>query len=64
MHLKRSFTMILVVLILFLALGSGGFAQLPVGVKRGDWIKYNVTYTGSPFAGHNVNWARMEILDV
>ena len=47
-----------------MALNNGGLAQLPVGVKKGDWIEYNVTYTGSPFAGHNVDWARMEILDV
>ena len=64
MHLKCLFTITIAVLIVFLALTSLGFAQLPVGVKKGDWIEYNVTYTGSPFAGHNVNWARMEILDV
>ena len=64
MHLKRWLTITVVVLVLIMALSSFGFAQLPVGVKKGDWIEYNVTYTGSPFAGHNVNWARMEILDV
>ena len=64
MHLKLSFTITTVVLIFILTLSSSGFAQLPVGVKKSDWIEYNVTYTGSPTAGHDVNWARMEILDV
>jgi hypothetical protein len=23
-------------------------ADLPVGVKKGDWMEYNISYTGSP----------------
>jgi hypothetical protein len=64
MQSKLRVTLVIVLLILVLALGSTSFAQLPVGVKKGDWIEYNVTYTGSPLAGHDVNWARMEILNV
>ncbi len=33
-------------------------------MKKGDWIEYNVTYTGTPPEGHNANWARLEVLDV
>ena len=39
-------------------------AEVSVGVKKGDWIEYNVTYTGSPPEGHEANWARLDVLDV
>ena len=39
-------------------------AEISVGVKKGDWIEYQVTYTGTPTEGHDVTWARMEIKDV
>ncbi|TRO53574.1 hypothetical protein E2P61_00805, partial [Candidatus Bathyarchaeota archaeon] len=39
-------------------------AEVSVGVKTGDWIEYNVNYTGTPTEGHDVTWARMEIEDV
>lgn len=39
-------------------------AQVSIGVKNGDWIEYNVTSTGAPMQGHDVEWARMEITDV
>jgi hypothetical protein len=51
-------------LILFVGFASLASADLTVGVEKGDWIEYNVTYTGSPTQGHDVTWARMEILDV
>ena len=35
-----------------------------IGVKRGDWIEYHVVTTGTPQEGHDVTWARMEILEV
>ena len=38
--------------------------ELPVGVKQGDWIEYNVATTGNPPPEHNVTWARMEIMRV
>jgi hypothetical protein len=46
------------------SLTSVAVADLSVGVKPDDWIEYNVTYTGDLTEGHNVNWARMEIVDV
>jgi hypothetical protein len=39
-------------------------ASISVGVKQGDWIEYNVTFTGNPPAEHDVVWARMEVLSV
>lgn len=38
--------------------------EVTVGVKSGDWIEYNVTSTGAPMQGHDVEWARMEVIDV
>jgi len=35
-----------------------------IGVKVGDWIEYTVSTTGLPPEGHDVVWARMEILSI
>jgi hypothetical protein len=53
-------------MILFFAasLVSSVYADLPIGVKAGDWIEYEVTYTGNPAQGHNIVWARMQIFAV
>ncbi len=37
-------------------------AELSIGVQGGDWIEYNVTSTGAPLQGHDVQWARMTVL--
>lgn len=39
-------------------------AEVAVGVKKGDWIEYIVTFTGTVPQGHNVTWARMEVTGV
>jgi hypothetical protein len=39
-------------------------AEISVGVKAGDWIEYQVTFTGTPPEGHAVTWARMDIVSV
>jgi hypothetical protein len=39
-------------------------AEISVGVKQGDWIEYQVTFTGTPAEKHNVIWARMQIASV
>jgi hypothetical protein len=39
-------------------------AQTSVGVKKGDWIDYQVTVTGNPPADHDIVWARMEVTGV
>lgn len=38
--------------------------EVSVGVKAGDWIEYQVTYTGVPPEGHAVAWARMDVVSV
>jgi len=35
-----------------------------IGVKRGDWIEYHVSTTGAPPSEKDIDWARMEVLDV
>jgi hypothetical protein len=39
-------------------------AEISVGVKQGDWIEYQVAFTGTPAEEHDVVWARMEIAAV
>jgi hypothetical protein len=43
---------------------GNSFAAVSVGVKKGDWIEYNVAFTGAPPVGHEVSWARMEVSGV
>jgi hypothetical protein len=54
------------IFIMFLLLGTSCFSsgKVSVGVKKGDWIEYTVSTTGAPEEGHDVTWARMEIVDV
>ncbi len=61
----------LIVFVAFLTLLGPSFlsvtpeTEVSVGVKKGDWVEYNVTTTGNPpIPQHNVTWARLEILDV
>ena len=39
-------------------------ADVSVGVKQGDWIEYQVTYTGTSPESHATTWAKMEIVGV
>jgi len=39
-------------------------AEVSVGVEKGDWVEYTVTYTGSPDEMHAISWAKMEIESV
>jgi len=58
---KLLFTAVLVFLFLFAEVAVG---EVSIGVKSGDWIEYKVSTTGLPPEGHDVVWARMEILSV
>ena len=59
-----------VMLAIFLVLSSGfsiNVAQtkpVSVGVKVGDWIEYIVSTTGTPIVGHDLKYAKMEIVQV
>ena len=54
----------LTVLILTVSFTAVAFADSVVGVKEGDWIKYQVTVTGNPPPEENITWAIMDITDV
>ena len=54
----------MIVLLMVLSTAASASAVVSVGVKKGDWIEYNATYTGTPPEGHDGNWAIMEVLDV
>jgi hypothetical protein len=45
----------------FLAVAS---AEIVVGVKPGDWIEYNVKFTGDVPVEHDVTWCRIEVTAV
>jgi hypothetical protein len=58
---KKLFLTLIFLLLLSANIASG---EVSIGVKKGDWIEYQVSTTGTPQEGHDVTWARMEILDV
>lgn len=62
--MPKNHSLIIFAGILVLSLINVAFVDLSVGVKEGDWMEYKVSYTGSPVAGHDVVWARMEVLEV
>jgi hypothetical protein len=45
----------------FLAVAS---VEIVVGVKAGDWVEYDVAFTGDIIERHDVTWARIEVLAV
>jgi hypothetical protein len=61
--MDRKFGLTITLLIVFVGIGIV-LAEISVGVKKGDWIEYQVTFTGTPPLGHDITWARMEIVDV
>jgi len=55
----------LIIALLIVLFGAGAvLAEILVGVKKGDWIEYQVTFTGVPEEKHDVTWAKMEIENV
>jgi len=50
----RKLVIVTIAIILVLSLTSFVLADLAVGVKKGDWIEYEVTYAGSPSQGHEL----------
>jgi hypothetical protein len=53
-----------IALLIALISASVVLAQVSVGVKKGDWIEYQVTVTGTPPQDHNITWARMEVTNI
>ena len=59
---KNSVFFVAALSLLFLVVNAT-LGEVTVGVQKGDWIEYKVTTTGNPEEGHDVTWARLEILD-
>jgi hypothetical protein len=64
MHKLNSAAIALTVLIATSLFATASLADVSVGVKKGDWIEYQVTVTGNPPEDHNLTWARMEVTSV
>lgn len=63
--ISMKFGLALIVLLVVTCVISGiVLADMSVGVKQGDWVEYNVSFTGNPPAEHDAVWARMEIVSV
>jgi len=63
-NMNKSVLLLLVLLISLFVIESA-FASISVGVKKGDWIEYQVSFTGTlPDESHAVNAARLEVEDV
>jgi len=62
--MKRKRWVGVIALILILSSSLPVYADLSVGVEKGNWIEYSVTYTGSPSQDHALNWARIDVTDV
>ena len=64
--MNRRFALIfaLAVVVMGIVPAIGFAAEISVGVKQGDWIEYQVSYTGTPDPSHAISWARMEIASI
>jgi hypothetical protein len=61
---KKLTSMIIGLIVLIDIVPAAALADVSVGVKQGDWIEYQVAYTGTPPESHAISWARMEIVGV
>ena len=63
---KRVISSIVLFLLIFSAAALSGFvsATVNVGVKKGDWVEYQVSATGVSPVGHDAKWARMDVTNV
>jgi len=67
MNLMRKLVLLAVaitMLILSASLFSEAVADISVGVKKGDWIKYQVKETGNVTSDYNITWARIDVASV
>jgi hypothetical protein len=62
--MRKTVVAIIIITFIFTSLTVAQGQSISVGVKSGDWIEYSVSTTGTPPPEQNLNWARIEILDV
>ena len=63
MHTKLPLALAVVVLLLS-ANAAVASATVSLGVKKTDWIEYEVAFAGDSSFGHDVVWARIDVTDV
>ena len=61
---KSVFPLIVLIMLMAPTLFVPALAETTVGVKEGNWIKYQVTETGDPTSDYNITLARMDITSV
>jgi hypothetical protein len=61
---KFALYMICLALLVGMHFSAVASAEIVVGVKPGDWIEYNVAFTGDIIEQHDVTWARIEVMGV
>jgi len=61
--MDRNFFWPIILLAVFLSVGVVR-SEFTVGVKEGDWIEYRVLLAGTPPEGHEVIWARSDVVSV
>jgi len=61
---KSAFLAIILTMLIVSTLIEAALAVNVVGVKKGNWIQYQVTETGNPSPQYNITWARMDIISV
>ncbi len=62
--MKRRLALLLIwVIVLTVIVPVAGLAEVSVGVKEGDWMEYEIEYTGSPPEGYP-SWLRVDVISV
>ncbi|UCC58272.1 MAG: hypothetical protein JSW14_08005 [Candidatus Bathyarchaeum sp.] len=64
MNLKHALLMVYLTVLIGMLVPLAVSAEISVCVKEGDWIEYQVTFTGDVPEDHAVEGARLEIIDV
>ena len=61
---KLVLCIICLVVLVSIAFSAVASAEIVVGVKQGDWIEYNVAFTGDFPVQHDVTWCKIEVTAV
>jgi hypothetical protein len=61
---KIALYMICLVVLVGMHFSAVASAEIVVGVKKGDWVTYNVAITGEVPEQHDVTWCKIEIIEV
>lgn len=62
--MDRKFFWAVILMVVFLFSIGMVQSEFTVGVKEGDWIEYQVLFDGIPPEGHEVVWARLDVIGV